>query len=112
MYGSCLKCKKIGARREHHHIIYELPEVVTLCQNPCHNKITLLNTVVARCLNRPLTNPERLVLWDMFLNSPLHTMWKRIGKKKKKIKRGKKAKHQSGSIGSLLKEGLIMPKFE
>lgn len=91
MYGPCFKCKKIGARREHHHITYDPPEVVTLCQKPCHNKITLLNTEVAQCLNRSLSNDDRLILWEMFLNSPLNTMkiWKKGKVKNKKKKWGK-----------------------
>ena len=81
MYPPCFKCKKDKIRKEHHHITYDPPEEVTLCQNPCHNKITELNTLVARCLAREITNEERCFLWKMFLDSPLNTLWQ--------IKKGK-----------------------
>ena len=89
--NNCIKCNT-AYHLQKHHIVYEPPVVVFLCQT-CHRKITGLNSRAAGIAGTNLktkpnyTNRVRITLWRWFKDNP----WP-VDKNNKPVRRLSKTK--------------------
>jgi hypothetical protein len=64
----CVKCGFSKGSLDRHHITYDPCLIALLCRT-CHDKVTLLNTAVAKSTypSHKLSNEERKRVWEVFL---------------------------------------------